>query len=176
MPVSLSQGQIRIPEFTTNLKAQYIIEIEVQKKIPFDTLNCLLGVEPDHSHPEKCTNTPSVVNASWVLSSRGDAMARGSTAKDKLGSWGNDVISRQIGGFESERGRHYTLDVTFLGDGSPLAAGNPRLKVGAHPMYYESDAFADILFLVMTTILVLAGAIMLVVSTLRARHIGRELH
>jgi hypothetical protein len=44
VPLSLAIGQIRTREFKVNLNAIYIIEIEVQKKIPFDTLNCLLGL------------------------------------------------------------------------------------------------------------------------------------
>src|SRR5712692_6203125 len=69
MPISLRGGHVRTREFKVNLKALYIVEIEVEKKIPYETLNCLLGIED--INPDKCKNTASVVNVSWVLSSQG---------------------------------------------------------------------------------------------------------
>jgi hypothetical protein len=169
IPISLAEGQFRTPDFETNLKAQYIIEIKVQKKIPFDTLNCLLGVERDHSQSEKCTNIPSAVNASWILSSQGTVVARGSTTETTGGDWEVDAIARQIGSFRADKGHRYTLDINVLTDGSSLAVGNPRLKVEVHPSYYEGSAFGDISFVLAAVGLILAGIIMFTASTLRAR-------
>jgi hypothetical protein len=167
MPISLRGGHVRTREFKVNLKALYIVEIEVEKKIPYETLNCLLGIED--INPDKCKNNASVVNVSWVLSSQGAVVALGSTIESKGGSWTKDIIARQIGSFQSEKGRQYTLDVNVLADGSSLTEGNPRLKVGVHPMYYENVAFADIPFLLVTVVLIVIGTIMLVASTLRER-------
>src|ERR1017187_4604775 len=107
MPISLSEGRIRTPEFKTNLTAVYLIEIEVEKNMPFDTINCLLGIESDNNHPDKCTNNPSVISASWILSRQGIVVARGSTAATTGGDWGTDTIARRIGSFKSEKGRMY---------------------------------------------------------------------
>jgi len=184
MPVSLSVGQVRTQEFKTNLKAEYIIEIEVQKNISFDTLNCLLGI--NRSHPEQCSDTPSVVNASWALSTRNDTVARGSTATDSLGIWetdvvdrqsrqigigiwGNDVVGRQIGAFKTDAGRGYIFDVIFLADGSALNMSKPRLRVEVHPSYYEGSAFADIPFFVVGTFLLAIGGIVLFVAVRSGR-------
>lgn len=167
MPISLNGGHVRTREFKVNFKALYLVEVEVEKKIPYETLNCLLGVED--IYPDKCKNIPSVVNVSWVLSSRGTVVALGSSLDSKGGSWTKDTIARQIGSFQSENGRQYTLDVDVLADGSSLTEGNPRLKVEVHPMYYESVAFADIRFLLVTVVLIVIGTIMLVASILRER-------
>ena len=43
LPIMMAIGDVRTPEFKVNLSTTYLIEVEVQKKIPFDTLNCLLG-------------------------------------------------------------------------------------------------------------------------------------
>jgi hypothetical protein len=172
MPVSLKAGHVRTREFKVNLKSVYIVEIEVERKIAYETLNCLLGV--GHSHSGGCENTPSVVNVSWVLSSEGAVVALGSTIESKGGSSTNNTISRQIGSFQSEKGRRYTLDINVLADGSSLAGGNPRLIVGVHPMYYESVAFAGISVLLVTVILIVIGTIMLVASTLRERRRSRQ--
>jgi len=167
MPVSLSIGQMRTPEFKTNLKAIYMIQIEVMKKEPVDRLTCLLGLEDTNSG--KCESTRSVVDASWILWSRGTVVARGSSSEDKSGAWMNAKIARQIGSFASEKGRQYILDLNVLADGSSLAAANPRLKVGVHPSAYENNAFVGIRNMLVATVFVLVGAIMLIASVLRER-------
>jgi hypothetical protein len=172
LPISLKSGHVRTQEFKVNLKAFYIIEIEADRKIPYKTLNCLLGVE--NIYPDRCKDTPSVVNVSWVLSSQGAVVALGSTLDSKGGSWTNDTIARQLGSFQSERGRRYTLDLNVLADGSSLDAGNPRLKIGVHPMYYEEAAFASIPVLLLTAVLIVIGTIMLVASTLRANRRSKQ--
>jgi hypothetical protein len=172
MPVSLSIGEMRTPEFKTNLKAIYMIQIEVMKKEPVDRLTCLLGLEDTNSG--KCNNTRSVVDASWILWSRGAVVARGSSSEDKSGAWMNTKIARQIGSFASEKGRQYILDVNVLADGSSLAVTNPRLKVGVHPSAYENNAFVGIRNMLVAAVLVLVGAILLVVSVLKERRRSRE--
>jgi hypothetical protein len=167
-PISLSEHQVLTSDFKSNLKALYVIEIEVEKKnIPFETLNCLLGME--NTHLENCRNVSSVVIVSWVLSSQGVTVAHGSTEDARGGDWGGDTIARQVGSFSADKGRHYTLDIKVLTDGSRLAVGNPRLKVGAHPSYYEGSAFEDVPFALAAGGLLLAGIIMFTVSSLRAR-------
>ncbi len=168
-PISLSEHQVRIPDFKSNLSALYIIEIEVEKKnIPLETLNCLLGVE--YTRLENCRNTPSVVNLSWVLSSRGLRLAHGSTAGTTGGASAAYTLAREVGSFRTDKGRKYTLDISVLSDGSRLAVGNPRLKVGVHPSYYEGSAFGDIPFVLAALGLFLAGIIIFTISSLRARH------
>ncbi len=163
MPVSMSPGHIRTPEFKINLEAVYLIEIVAdQKKIPADSLFCLLGYKILDS---SCPNTPSVVAASWILSSDGAVVARGST-KDKDSGGGtvmDDGIGREIGSFDSESGRHYVLDVDVLADGSKLATGNPRLQVQRFPWNRASDA--GIFSLVV--VLELTGIVSLIVSGAR---------
>jgi hypothetical protein len=167
IPISLSKGQVRTPIFTTNLKAIYLIQIEVMKKEPVDTLTCLLGLEDTSSG--KCGSARSIIDASWVLWSQGTVVARGSSAEDKSGAWMNDKIARQIGSFLSERGRQYILDVSVSEDGSSLAVANPRLRVGVHPSAYETNAFAGVRNMLVAAVLVLCGAITLIASVFRER-------
>jgi hypothetical protein len=117
----MSAGHIRTPEFKLNLDAIYLIEIAAdQKKIPPDTLFCLLGYT---QYDSQCPNTPSVVEASWVLSSDGQILANGSTTGSRSagGSVEADGIGRAIGSFDGEDSRRYVLDVNVLADGSKLA-------------------------------------------------------
>lgn len=61
IPISMDVGHVRTAEFKLNINALFIIRVEVQKgKIPFEALNCLLGVRA----LDECPDRPSVVKAS----------------------------------------------------------------------------------------------------------------
>jgi hypothetical protein len=166
VPISMAMGHVRTREFKVNLNALYIIEIEVQKKIPFDTLNCLLGLgtSATSSALQECPERPSVVRTSWTLTSDGRTVASGSSDDDREGDWGNESISRILGSFRSEDGRRYVLDVNVLADGSSLVPGNPRLKVRVHPMFYEDVMVGGTAISLIAFVLVLTGGILLVIS------------
>jgi hypothetical protein len=171
VPISMAVGHIRTNEFKLNMSAPYTIDVEVQKKIPFETLNCLLGMSMARASTDlqDCPDTPPVAKASWVLTSDGKTVARGSSDDYRSGAWGNDSISRELGHFQSQAGRRYVLDIEVLADGTVLATGNPRLKVEVHPEVYEGNmVWSAILFLAMG-ILVLVGAILLAVSFIKNR-------
>src|SRR5216684_5998893 len=176
IPISMAIGHVHTREFKLNMNAPYTIAVEVQKeKISFDTLNCLLGMSMASTSTalQECPDRPSVVKASWVLTSDGHTVARGSSDDYRSGAWMNDSISRELGHFQSQRGRRYVLDVDVLADGSSLTPGNPRLKVEVHPEVYEGNmVLSAILFLAMG-VLVLVGAILLVVSFIKNRR-GRS--
>jgi hypothetical protein len=146
MPVSLKPGHVRTREFTVNLDRPYIISLVTKKKIPFDELNCLLGVSTDPGNVlgKKC-GKPSVVNARWILTSRGRIIAEGSSGGPTgSGGWGNETVERDLGVFEGENGRHYSLDVKFLADGSALATTDPHLKVEVTAAFYEDAMWASL--------------------------------
>jgi hypothetical protein len=163
VPISMTVGHIRTREFRINQNAPYTVDIEVEKTIPFETLNCLLGITMARTSTalEECPDRPSVVKASWQLTSGGQIVAQGSSDEYRSGAWMNGSISRELGHFESQSGRRYVLDVDVLADGSALAPGNPRLKVEVRPEVYEVNAvWGAILFLGMG-VLVLVGVILL---------------
>jgi len=165
LPIAMAIGHVRTPEFKVNLSTTYLIEVEVQKKIPFETLNCLLGMgmSDTSSALQECPDRPSVLKASWKLTSNGQIVASGSSDDKRLGGWGNDSISRYLGYFQSQSGQRYVLDVDVLADGSALAPGSPRLKVQVNPGVYEDNAvWSAILFLVVG-VLALIGVILLVI-------------
>jgi hypothetical protein len=176
IPIPMSIGHIRTRQFRTNMNAPYTIQVEVQKeKIPFDTLNCLLGMSMALTSTElqDCPDRPSVVKASWVITSDGHTVAQGSSDDYRSGAWMNDSISRELGRFQSRSGGRYVLDVDVLADGSSLAPGNPRLKVQVDSMVTEGYAVWGFILFLATGALVLTGAIFLFVSFLRNRR-GRS--
>jgi hypothetical protein len=169
MPVAMSIGHVRTNEFTVNIRAPYEIDVEVQKTIPFDILNCWLGMSSPLA--TNCADAPEIVDATWILSSDGKVLAQGSSVGDKGGAWANDTISREIGRFDGDLGRKYRLDVDILTDASRLAAGNPQLKVSVDSDFVEGAMF-ETTFLIYPIVggLILVGLVLLVISFVRKRH------
>jgi hypothetical protein len=168
LPVSMSPGHIRSPEFHTNLYAVYLIEIAADtNRFPDGALHCLLGYKFLDSD---CAETHSVVLASWAVSSNGQLVARGSSDDDKAGGGAvtNDTVAAAIGSFDGEEGCNYILDVEIHGDGSKLAPGNPRLRVEVFPYPAGKMAWGPPIIFI-SIILELAGIALLVVAGVKRR-------
>ena len=168
MPVTMPVGHVRTKEFRVNIKAPYEIQIEVKKNIPFDTLNCLLGMNTPSG--KDCTVTPAVVNAQWTLMSDGEIVQHGSSLDSKGGAWTNDTIDRQIGEFDGKPGHKYQLDVDFLTDAKQLAAGDPHLTVAVTSDFTEGAMFLSGLIIdPIAGALFLIGVVCLLISFISAR-------
>ena len=175
-PVSVVPGHVRTREFTVNLNRPYIVSIEAKKRIPFDTLNCLLGVSTDPGNVlGKTCDRPSVIKARWVLTSGGTVVAVGETEDAHGdGGWKNETIQRIIGWFHGESGRPYVLDVEFLSDGSALAITDPHLKVEVTNAYYEDVMWESLNNFWPWVALALLGLVLLVAAAVRYRWRGRS--
>jgi hypothetical protein len=138
IPIALTQGEIKSGGFKINLSGQYTLAIEAKKTIPFDTLNCLLGVLPVGE--QKCDRV-SVVRASWTLTDSGKVIKESTSDTDDVGSWSQKTIERELGTFWLQRGRSYTIRVQSLDDGRSLATTDPHLKIEIHPDFYEGTMF-----------------------------------
>src|SRR3989344_3338615 len=129
----LSGITTRSPTFSVNLTTNYLIELEVERNLPFEQLNCLLGIG-EAVELEKCQATPSPVSLKWsVLSPSDKQVAQGISEQEHGGGWGT-TISRTIGSFRGDKGNEYLVQVESLKDASVLAPTNPRITVRAHSM------------------------------------------
>lgn len=160
VPVLLTAGHIHVPEFRINLSGPYEIKIEAKKRIPFDTLNCLLGM----SAPSERCDRPSVVQARWALTSNGQVIATGISDTEKGGAWATDTIDRQIGSFQGKRSRRYILDVDFIADGSALAVTDPHLVVEITSDFYEGSLWISYGLLLICSGIAIVGAALLAAS------------
>ena len=118
-----------------------------------------------------CRGQPSVVKASWALTSGGQVVAQGSTDKNKAGEWGDETIERNLGWFTGQNGRRYTLDLDILEDGTALAPCNPRLKVEVTAPFYEDALVASAAFSLVALGLALIGGILLLISFIMERRV-----
>jgi hypothetical protein len=163
-PVSLTLGEVRSSDFKTNLSGQYTLTVEAKKTIPFETLNCLLGVS---TFTERKCDHVSVVRTEWILVDGGKVIQQGTSDTDDAGSWSQETIERELGTFPLQSGHSYTLHIQSLADGRSLAPTDPHLKIEIHPDYYEGNAFLGYFLFTWCKRILFVGCAILAFSGLR---------
>jgi hypothetical protein len=144
VPISLSQGHIRTPEFTINVESTYLIQIRVAQEFDNEGGPCLaVGF--------RCSST---LRTSWSLSNRERVIASGN----------DDPSGRGLGTFHAGKGR-YILDLDVMQDGSRLNAGAPHLIVfeaggqGASAVSRATPFYVLLLFAALGSCLIIRSAI-----------------
>ena len=115
IPISLSRGHIRTPEFSINLDSRYHLEMEVEWQASMGDIDCLLW---------GCYERPGILKMQWTLSGAGQVESSGSGDEMRRGD-----------SFILSGGRH-RLDLDVLSDASILNSAHPRLRVQA-----DGDAY-----------------------------------
>src|SRR5437588_12353756 len=77
--VSLVPGQVEV-EFIPNFEGHYVSGIKVQRKLPFETLQRLLG-EKNYIPASQCKAVPAALQFKWQLSTDGHAVQQGASDK-----------------------------------------------------------------------------------------------
>jgi hypothetical protein len=124
--VDLKPGTITLPEFQVNMEGQYEIVLAVERNLPRDDLDDLLGGQPTLNSPG------SVVDLKWTLTSGNSIVASGSSRNEKGGGVGGGYAYRDLGRFDGLPQTPYVLEVNTLLDGSALAPAKPRIIVRLH--------------------------------------------
>jgi hypothetical protein len=164
-PISLVPGRVEV-EFTPNFAGHYVSGIRVQRRLPFETLQCLLG-EKDYIPTSQCNHIPSVLRFTWELNVDGHVVQEGTSEKQLAGSYANDFIEMEFLFFEAKRGQHYRLGLVFTKDGGELAATNPRLEV-AVDNWDQGDTAMGFLWLVPFAAICAVPGLVLVVRAKRS--------
>lgn len=163
VPVSLAPGDITSSNFKINLSGQYTLDVEAKKTIPFDRLNCLLGVS---TLAEPKCDTVSAIKANWTLADNGSVTQRGTSDNDDVGTWSNDTIERELATFRLQRGHSYTVQVHYLVDGGSLAPTDPHLKVEIHPYFYEDTMWTSYFLVTWCKRVAIVGCVVLLLCGL----------
>jgi len=127
--MSLAEGPRGPFSFRTDLDTDYLISIDVERKIESQKLGCMLGMS---IFPERCHGLPSLINISWRVRGNGKTIAEGNSSNYKGGGWG-PTVQRQIGSFRASKGSAYTLDLVVNKDAGALNVANPKIVVAVHP-------------------------------------------
>lgn len=162
-PIDLRAGiHSQSPSFRTDLTTTYLIELEVERNIPFEELNCLLGVDP--GLPDNCRATPSPVDIKWSVFSTGKLVAKGVSKDQHDGAWGA-TISRTIGSFQGNKGYEYLVQIESVKDASILAPAKPHITIRVHPIESKGHfVFAQLLVWV-ASIVAIVGLLWLLKAT-----------
>jgi biopolymer transport protein ExbD len=158
VPISLSRGHTRTPEFEINLESSFWVYVEVERKFDPEGVPCMLGY-----HCATCkTALNDFVPVSWSLSDHGRVVATGNGDPGHGMLGGTVTMGRGIGQFLAEPGKHYVMDVDVLEDGSALNPGHPHLKIETMGYWqYEAEEgpqFAFSLFVTAIGSALLAGS------------------
>lgn len=125
--VDLKPGAITLPEFQVDKKGLYRIDLEVERNLPLDDLECLL----DFPRAQNNRSPEPVIDIEWTLKSGNSVVASGSSRNEKGGGWGQ-CLSRTIGRFDGVPQTPYVLETNILRDGSALAPAKPRIVLNLH--------------------------------------------
>ncbi len=123
VPISLSPGHIRTPEFAINVASTYTVGV---------VMNIVWSSNEDYTAAaqmlgfDSSDGRPSVVGVSWRLSSAGRMLASGDSSDGELRAM--FPIGRGLGKFYANKGT-YVLDLDVVRDGSRLNRWAPHLVV-----------------------------------------------
>jgi hypothetical protein len=125
--ISLHKGQWVSPEFETPASTGYQLLLEMDRNLPFQRMECLLGLAGRNSDKE-CVGVSEIDDIDWTVRSARAAIARGSSRDISGGTYSN-TISKILGHFEAVKGGRYNVVLDIIEDASELDRTNPRLVV-----------------------------------------------
>jgi hypothetical protein len=172
-PISLGVGHIH-QDFTTGLGVSYVMGIQVDRKLPFEELQCLMGLRGQSSGKDACHGIPAVLDYSWALGCNGRVIRTGSSGKLEGGAYTDETMEAIFGWLDGKRGQECYLDLDFHRDGSGLAKANPRLHVEVDNSYYEDRAFGFLTYFFGGLAIVIVGGVLMLLSFLRGRMSEKE--
>jgi hypothetical protein len=173
IPMSLSVGHIRTPDFRTSVNIPYDIDIAFDSGIPLDELNCLTGMNLESVEP--CTGQSSVLNVNWTLMSDGKNVASGSSTETVRAGYSYHKTARHIGSFRAENGRTYRLDLDVLQDAVRLGRANPRLQVEPFLNRYEGRLILAGIGFCLGILGAVVGVAMILISGIREKRLRKKL-
>jgi hypothetical protein len=131
MPVSLSVGTVRTPEFPVGGQ-WYDIMVQVEKPLPFLQMQCMMGVTAGLVDSKDCGSNDPLLRADWTVWDGEHIVDQGSIPNRCACKFEDKHMYKFLGSFGSERGKKYMVEVKFNKDGTPLNVANPHLIVIQH--------------------------------------------
>jgi hypothetical protein len=129
VPITLKPERMQPLNFKPRVSTQHQISIVFDSGgIPFERLDCLIGMADVHVQP--CTGSPEVLDVLWEISANNHIVASGSSGAYKGAGYSYRRLERYIGSFDADTGRNYLLTVVVRKDGSELLGAHPLLRVG----------------------------------------------
>jgi hypothetical protein len=174
-PVPMHRGSIK-QDFVVDYDADYIMGIDVDRKIPRTTVLCLLGANstgPDGT--SDCKNTPPVLSFSWKLLRDGQTVWNGTSSRIGSGPQSGQTTIFPFGIFPARRHHQYTVTMDFSNDGSGLSMAQPRLRVILGLGHYEDFIAQEIMSAVFAAVCCVVGGILFLIPIRQQRRRKRTI-
>ena len=165
LALPLEPGVVVSPVFRVSHGLQYLVELEVDRTLPFEELRCLLG-EPQSG--SACDGSQQAVHLRWRISSQGSEIAHGASAYNQGAGYG-PTIAKTLGAFEGRPGQQYRLEVTVLRSLRALEAAKPRVLVQLHPADLKGDLVMAVLLQILAVTLATGSIVWFGVAWYRSR-------
>lgn len=131
VPVSLAAGRVRTAEFPVD-KEWYDVIIQVEKPLPFQQMQCMMGVTSGPLEKKDCSSDDPLLRADWTVWEGAHIVQWGSSPDGCACIFTNRNIFQALGSFPAEAGKKYVVQIHFTKDGTPLNVANPHLVVIKH--------------------------------------------
>lgn len=162
LPTRLRTGTFRTPEFTVDINERLFVQIVAQRTVPFERLECMLGV-CNPCPRDDCQPTDPLVVAGWKVWEADSVVASG-YGSFKGAGWSSREIERSIGYFDATAGHTYTLELNVRKDAIELDQANPVLRVQTHPGAWKGEVIHASLERLAAKWLAFAGAFVLLLT------------
>ena len=124
LPLPIRPTRVMSGEFQVKKSLQYQVGIELDRVLPTDRLDALIG----EAITKKVNPESMILHLTWRLLSQGQVIASGKSEPDQGGHWG-PTIGKTVGHFQGQPGQSYRLELTVLQDLTPLQSANPRAVI-----------------------------------------------
>lgn len=131
LPVSLGVGTVRTPAFPV-VAGWYDILVQVEKPLPFQRMQCMMGVTTGPLDLKECTDGDPLLRADWTVWDGEHIVNHGSIPDGCACKFENQYIYKFLGSFGADAGKNYVVEVKFTKDGASLNVANPHLIIIQH--------------------------------------------
>lgn len=135
LPIPLQPDQVRSSLFQVDQALPYLVELEVDRHLPFERLQCLLGEQPAN---RDCGGVTSVVDIDWHVLAADSVVATGSSAINQGAGYG-PTIEKTLGSFDAKPELEYTLQLRIRNSMEELRITNPRVVIQLHPIHTKGN-------------------------------------
>jgi hypothetical protein len=103
--------------------------VQVEKPLPFNQMQCMMGVTANPFEAKNCMRDDPLLRADWTAWEDGKIASSGSSTTKADDLYTKENIFKFLGKFPALSGHKYVLEVKFTKDGTPLNVANPHLIV-----------------------------------------------
>lgn len=152
MPVDLSQDETYSKEFTVSSEGRYFIWLVFDREIKNNELACKVGMDPNYYN---CDDVDPLLDVTWEILNDSGVVEKGSSSDYPWADAGSE-LQRTLAKVNIPLGE-YVFNIYTNKEASELNSLNPTLRVGAHPLDYQSDLIKGYISLIFSIVSLIIG-------------------